>query len=235
MAGVPAAELVVVNRSQAAACELAGRCGSRAAGLDRLEAELRRADALVCATGAPRPTVGAGAVERAVAGRRRPLLIVDLAVPRDVEPAAANVPGVTLHDIDAVQQHVSRNTSARRRAAMAAGSMVRHEATRFTTWRRELEAAAALQVVWRQAEELRRAELTRHGEGALSAAERERLDHVTASLMRRLLHGRSERLREACAEPGAAAHVESFRMLFGVDAARAPAADVIAVAEREAA
>jgi glutamyl-tRNA reductase len=98
---------------------------------------------------------------------------------------------------------------------------VRRETERFATWRRELEAAPALQAVWRQAEELRRAELGRHGAGVLSAAEGERLDRVTASLVRRLLHGPCERLREACAMPGADGHVESFRMLFGVDAAQA--------------
>lgn len=232
LSAVPSSELVVLNRSPAAARALAARHGAAAGGLDRLDEELGPADAVVCATDAAQPLVTA----EQLAGRRRPLLIVDLAVPRDVEPGVAALAGVRLHDIDAVQELVGRNLAVRRREARTAAAMVRRETERFLCWRRELEAAPALESVWRQAEALRRAELERAGD-ALSAGERELLDRVTASVVRKLLHGPCERLRAACVTADAAAHVEAFRMLFGVDAepAAGAAANVVALPQREAA
>jgi glutamyl-tRNA reductase len=112
---------------------------------------------------------------------------------------------------------------------------VRGETERFLVWRRELDAVPAVRSVWRQAEQLRRAELARIA-GTLSAEERERLEHLTASLLAKLLHGPCERLRAACTTPDGPAHVETFRMLFGVDAeARVDGADVVAMPRRHAA
>jgi len=229
LARVPGVELTIVNRTPAGARRLANRHGARAAGLERLEDELRDADALVCATDAPHPIVPAALIARATA--RHPLLIADLAVPRDVEPSAAAVPGVTLHDIDAVQQMVGRNLAARRRESQRAAEFVRHEAERFVAWRRESDAVPAVTSVWRQAERLRREELARVA-GTLSADERDRLEQITSSLLGKLLHGPCERLRAACATADGAAHVETFRMLFGIDD---ESAGVVALPRREAA
>ena len=216
LAAMPGAELAVVNRTPAGARRLADRHGAAAVGLEHLEDELRDADVLVCATNAPHEIVATALLGRVTHGRRRPLLIVDLAVPRDVDPSASLMPGVRLHDIDAVQQMVGRNLAARRREAQAAAELLRGETERFLVWRRELDAVPAVRSVWRQAEQLRRAELAQIA-GTLSAEERERLDHLTASLLAKLLHGPCERLRAACTTPDGAAHVETFRMLFGVD------------------
>jgi glutamyl-tRNA reductase len=217
LAAVPGAELVIVNRTPATARDLAGRIGATAVGLERLHAELEDADALVCATDAPHSIVSAAAVECAVGGRKRPLLIVDLAVPRDVEPTAAAVPGVTVLDIDDVQGMVSRNLAMRQGEADAAAAMVRSETTRFDAWRRQRSVTPVVGSVWRKAEQLRREELARVA-GTLSAEERDLLDRLTASLVGKLLHGPCERLRAACAHPEGAAHVETFRMLFDVAA-----------------
>lgn len=235
LAAVPAAELVVVNRTVAVARELAERHGATAATLDCLEAELRDADAVVCATDAPHPIISAATIARVVGGRQRPLLVVDLAVPRDVEPSAGSVPGVAVYDIDAVQQLVSRNVAVRRREAEAAAAMVRGETERFAAWRIGLDAAPVVRSVWRQAERLRREELARVA-GALSAEERDRLDRLSASLVGKLLHGPCERLRAACAQSDGAAHVESFRMLFDVAGERHGESDnVIAMPQQGAA
>jgi glutamyl-tRNA reductase len=236
LAAVPATELVIVNRTPAAARAVGERHGATAAGLERLEAELRRADAVVCAAEAPHPLISADAIRRTVDASQRPVVIVDLAVPRNVEPRAATVPGVVVHDIDAVQRMVGRNLAARRRAAQAAATMTRSEAERFATWRGELYAAPVVAAVWRQAEQLRREELARVA-GALSAEERARLERLTASLFGKLLHGPCARLRAASAKPDGAAHVETFRMLFDVAAQGGgdSGADVIALPRRGAA
>jgi len=221
LAAVPGAELVIVNRTLATARELAARHGALAGSLECLGRELERADALVCATDAAHPLVSAAAIRRALRSGRRPLLIVDLAVPRDVEPSAAALPGVTAYDIDAVQGLVNRNLAMRRREADRAADMLRGELARFAAWRRELSVAPVVGSVWREAERMRREELARVA-GALTPAEQERLDRLTASLVGKLLHGPCERLRAACAEPDGGAHVESFRMLFGVGAGEPP-------------
>lgn len=217
LAALPEAELVVVNRTVAAARALAERHHASAVGLGSLEAELREADAVVCATDAPHPIVSEATISRVVGGRERPLLVVDPAVPRAVEPAAASVPGVAVYDIDAVQQLVNRNLALRRREAETAAAMVRSETERFAAWRVGLDAAPVVTSVRRQAEQLRRDELARVA-GTLSAEERDRLDRLSASLVGKLLHGPCERLRAACAQSDGAAHVESFRMLFDVGA-----------------
>jgi glutamyl-tRNA reductase len=236
LAAAPATELVIVNRTPAAARALAERHGATAAGLERLEPELRRADAVVCAAEAPHPLVSADAIRRAVGPPQRPVLLVDLAVPRNVEPRAAAVAGVVLHDIDAVQRMVGRNLAARRRAARAAASMTRGEVERFAAWRGQRHAAPVVAAVRRQAEQLRREELARVA-GTLSAEEHARLDRLTASLLSKLLHGPCARLRAASAKPDGAAHVETFRMLFDVAAEGGgdSEADVIALPRRGAA
>jgi glutamyl-tRNA reductase len=236
LAAGPATELVIINRTPAAARAVAARHGATAAGLERLEPELRRADAVVCAAEAPHPLVSADAIRRAAGAPQRPVLIVDLAVPRNVEPRAATVPGVVVHDIDAVQRMVGRNLAARRRAAQAAASMTRSEVERFAAWRGQRRAAPVVAAVWRQAEQLRREELARVA-GALSADEHARLDRVTASLLAKLLHGPCARLRVASGEPDGAAHVETFRMLFDVatEGGSASEANVIALPRRGAA
>lgn len=219
LAAVPATSLVIINRTPATAQALAERHGVIAMGLERLDAELREADALVCATGAPHPIASAAAIDRAVGSRGRPLLVVDLAVPRAVEPAAAALRGVAVHDIDAVQQMVNLNLAMRRREAETATAMIRSETDRFAAWRGARAATPVVQSVRRQAEQLRREELARVG-GALSDEERDRLDRLTASFVAKLLHGPCERLRVACAQSDGAAYVESFSMLFDVAAER---------------
>jgi glutamyl-tRNA reductase len=212
---------------------VAGRHGAKAVGLDALDRELAVATAIVCTTESPRPVLRAQSVEQALDGRPRALTIVDLAMPRDVEPAAATLRGVTLHDLDAVHELVGRNLAVRRREAEAAAALVRAEAERLQVWRRELDVVPLLRAFWEQAESVRRSELDR-ASGSLTADERERLERFSASLVRKLLHGPSERLRAASRTPDVGAHLESLRMLFGlVD--EQPAGNVVAMPQRGAA
>ena len=204
---------------------------SRAAGLEDLDEELAEADALVCATDALDPLVSAATIRRALRNGQRGLLIVDLAVPRNVEPSAAALRGVTVHDIDGVQQMVNRNLAMRRREADRAADMIRGEIERFAAWRRELFVAPVVGSVWREAERLRREELARVAD-SLNPGERDRLDRLTASLIGKLLHGPCERLRAACAEPDGGAHIETFRMLFDVTAAGDEFPNVIPMRQR---
>jgi glutamyl-tRNA reductase len=195
LAGRGAGDLVVLNRGLAAASALAGRHAAvRAGSLDRIAEELAHADAVVVATGAPQPLLDVPALEEAVARRDRPLLVIDLALPRNVAPAVGGLAGVELHDLDAIQAIVGRNSDARRRAAQAATDLLRCELARFAAWRRQAGAEPLVAEMWREAERIRASELA--SMGGLTDSERERLDSLTRSLVRRLLHGPAQRLRE---------------------------------------
>jgi len=124
--------LTVINRSLARAARLAEEVGARAAALDALPDVLAQADAVVCATAAPGTVISTADVGRAMARRGgRPLLLVDLAVPRDVDPHAARVAGVTLHTVDAVQRVVDGTRIRRAAEIPAVESIVDQELTRL--------------------------------------------------------------------------------------------------------
>jgi glutamyl-tRNA reductase len=204
--------VLVVNRDLAAACELAQRHGGSAVALERLGAELEHVDAVILATHAPHSLLDAPLVREVVARRGSPLLVVDLAVPRNVEPAVGLLDDVELHNLDAVQALVTRNALARHRAARAAAGLVRDETARFATWRRRANAMPLVRSVWREAERVRAQELAKLED--LSAAERERLDALTRSLVRRLLHVPTQRLREACDGPDGRLKLELLQSLL---------------------
>src|SRR4051812_16639061 len=218
--GLGAPRLMIANRTEAAARRLAEAHGAEAVPLRALDRALTRADVVVTATGAPRAILTAGRLQ-AVPPARRPRAVFDLAVPRDVEPAAAALPGLVLEDIEQIQARVELNRAARRADVERAGALVLDEVARFGAWRRELPVAPAVRSLWRQAERIRREELARCG--ALDPADLERLDRVTAALVRKLLDGPTRRLRAATAA-GGGPHPDGFRELFDVpDGGGAPA------------
>ncbi|HXU62811.1 MAG TPA: glutamyl-tRNA reductase, partial [Polyangia bacterium] len=216
-----AGEVVIANRSLAAARALADRVGGRAADVADLARELAAADVVVCATGAPAPVISRRMLAASSRSRREALVVLDLAVPRDVDPAARDLPRIVVRDIDEVQDVAAANRDGRRRALPHAWSIVRAEVQRFAQWRCSLEGEDLLADVWRRAEEIRQGELRRILDGApeLSEAERSRLDAITRSLVNRLLHEPSQRIRAAGATP---AGQEQLRALAGLLVAYAP-------------
>jgi len=212
-----AGEVAIANRSIAGAQTLAQRLGGRAVSLSGLAGELVAADLVVCATGATAPVISRRMLATAVRRRRGELVVLDLAVPRDVDPAACDLPRVTLRDIDDVQDIAAANRDGRRQALPHAWSIVRIESQRFARWRGSLEGEDLLADVRRRAEEIRRGELRRILDGApgLDDAERARLDAITRSLVNRLLHEPSRRMRSAGATPAGRAQLRALADLLG--------------------
>jgi glutamyl-tRNA reductase len=140
-------ELLVLGRDQARASRLAERYGGRAISSENLSEALARSDVIISSTGAPRPILDRGELERALArrsdGASRPLLLIDLAVPRDVDPAVSALAGVELHTIDDLKRVVQGAFADRRAELPAAYSILRHEVARFTRWLDVREAMAA--------------------------------------------------------------------------------------------
>jgi glutamyl-tRNA reductase len=139
------ATLLIIGRDRARAESLAERHGARALGSDALVEALAQARVVISSTGAPQPVLQRDQLERALAHRQgdnpEPLLLVDLAVPRDVDPAAAGMPGVELCTIDDLEEVVERTRTQRQAELPAAHSVLRTEVARFTRW---LHTRAAL-------------------------------------------------------------------------------------------
>jgi glutamyl-tRNA reductase len=216
LADAGAREVVIANRSPRAGAALARRVGARSAPLTRLAEELAAADLVVCATGAPAPVVSRRVLEAATRGRKRCLVMLDLAMPRDVEPAAHDLPGVVLRDIDGIQQIAATHLDERRRELPQAWSIVRSEARRFAESRVSPAAEPVVRELRRRAEAVRRGELDRMiaCSPQLTDSELARLDEVTRSLVKKLLHEPTRRIRQAGCSPEGRARLDALGEVF---------------------
>jgi glutamyl-tRNA reductase len=154
-------------------------------------------------------------------GRDHDLVVLDLAVPRDVEPAAHDLPGVVLRDIDEIQRIAAANLDERRRELPRAWSIVRAEAKRFEQWRARREVEPVLDALRRRAEQIRRHELDRMAARSPDLGEDEliRLDALTQALIKRLLHEPTQRIRRAGQSAEGRAQVDAVCELFAVQPA----------------
>lgn len=191
-AGLPAEQLVIVGRSEQRAQSVARPYGARHAPLEQLRVELAGAGAAVCCTAAVGTVVDAAAVDT----RREALALVDLAVPRDVDPAVGDLPNVTLHDLADVQAAVAGDEERRLEATRAAEALVAEEAEQFRRARRAAEAGPIISSLVEKAELIRQAELSRV-RGRLSDTDEEVVDQLTKRIVSSLLHAPIESAREA--------------------------------------
>jgi glutamyl-tRNA reductase len=212
-------EVVVANRTVGTARDLAGRVGGRGVGFDRLGDELSGADIVISSTDAPHAILRRDELAPVMAGRgARPMVIVDISVPRDVDAAAADVDGVALFDIDDLERVVETNLNGRRLEAERAEGFVIGAVQGFSAWRRGMTASPAIASLHARGEEIRRAELARieaQWEG-LSDADRERLEALTKGIVAKLLHEPTVRVRAAAEDGDALRHLESLRHLFAL-------------------
>ena len=204
----------VTSRTKGRAEELAGRFGGQAIPFDQVSEELARADVVVSSTSAPGYVLAA---DRIPDRKGRPLFVIDLAVPRDVEPAVAELDGCYLYDIDDLQAVVSESLSGRWREAARAESIVAHEAGKFHDWQASLDVVPAIASLRERAESIRSGELAK-AEGrleGLSESERRTVESLTTQIVNKLLHVPIVRLNEAAATEGVC-YVEVARHLFGL-------------------
>ena len=138
-------EITIANRTQARASELAASVGGRGISLEELPVALENADILISCTAAPLPILGKGMVERALKQRRhRPMFMVDIAVPRDIEPEFGNLDDVYLYTVDHLQEAIQENVRARQDAAREASELIRDAIVRHRRQRREQDAVGVL-------------------------------------------------------------------------------------------
>jgi glutamyl-tRNA reductase len=209
----------VANRTLDRAEELARRLGAAALPLERIEAELPHADVVVASTSASGFVLDADTVGRALGARRgRQLLLIDLAVPRDLDPAIHGLDGCYLYDIDDLEAIVAETLSGRRREAERAESIVAVEAEKFHEWHASLDVVPAIASLRARAEEIREAELRKADAllGRLDESQRRAVESITAQIVNKLLHLPTVRMKQAAAAADGVLYAEAVRHLFGL-------------------
>jgi glutamyl-tRNA reductase len=208
--------LFVANRRYDRALGLAQRFGGRAVTFDDMPRELEAADIVVTSTGAPHQIVGREELEFVAASRMgRPLVLIDLAVPRDIEPSVRDCPGIALYDMDDLQRAVARNLDAREAEAEEALTLVREDVQRFERWMASLEVVPTISALRRRADEVVRQVLDENEPRweSLSPADRERVEVMARAVVSRLLHEPTVRLKDG----GSYNYLHTLRELFGLD------------------
>jgi glutamyl-tRNA reductase len=219
------ATVFVANRRYDRAIGLAQRFDGAAVRFEELPEQLTAADIVVSATNSPHHIVERDGLEHVMEDREgRPLLLVDIAVPRDVEPECREIPGVTLHDIDDVQQIVERNAGGREAEARRAEPIIAAELDRFERWLASLAVVPTVAALRGHADEIVERVLAEN-EGrweSLSEADRERIDAMAKAIASRLLHEPTLRMKRAAGSDAAYVYVSALRELFGLDAGTEP-------------
>lgn len=204
--------LVIANRTLSRAQALAADIQGYAVDLGRLDDELAQADIVISCTASPVPLITKAAAAAAIRSRRRrPIFMVDLAVPRDIDPAVAELEDIYLFSIDDLQQVVDENLQAREIAAEGARLLIQKEVTRFLVASRAQDAAPAIRALRQQADAIRRQTLEQ-ARRLLSAGKSadETMEFLASTLTNRLLHAPTQALRQG-SEPGGAEDTGELR------------------------
>ncbi|MCU7960278.1 MAG: glutamyl-tRNA reductase [gamma proteobacterium symbiont of Bathyaustriella thionipta] len=191
--------IIVANRTLERAQQLANHFNGSAITLTDMSSHLAEADMVISSTASPIPVLGKGAVERALKARRhQPMLMIDIAVPRDIEPEVADLNDIYLYTVDDLKEVIQENLASRREAAEQAEEIISRETDSFAAWVRSLDAITLIQDYRGQAtstrdEVLQRAlRLLNNGKSAEEA-----LRFLAHTLTNKLLHTPSEQIRKA--------------------------------------
>jgi glutamyl-tRNA reductase len=213
-----AGTIFVANRHADRALSLAQRFGGTVVGLDKLPDQLVRTDIVLSSTASPHPIVGREELELVMRERDgRQLLLIDIAVPRDVDPACGELEGVNLYDIDDLQAVIARNLSTRAQETPRALEIVEEEIHRFARWLGQLDSLPTVSALRAHGDEIVTQVLAENSGRWEAASERDlaRVEAIARAVMSRLLHEPTIRLRSLSEDRGHAS-LELVRELFGL-------------------
>jgi glutamyl-tRNA reductase len=219
--------MFIANRRRERAIALAQRFGGASGSFDALPAELARADIVISSTSSPHTLLGAEELALVTGERHgRPLLLIDLAVPRDIDPACGGLAGVTVLDIDGLQAQVARHISVRKAEARRAEGIVEEEIQAFAGWLGALEVMPTVTALRARGDDVV-AQVLAENDGrweALSDRDRRRVEALARAIAKRLLHEPTMRVKSLEAVHRHA-RLQLLRELFGLDDAAAEAAE----------
>jgi len=215
-----AQSIIVANRSLGQAEILAEKFHGETAVLDVLEKKLIEADIVISSTGAPDFIVTAGMLKNIHHQRRNRLLfLIDIAVPRDIDPEASSLENVYLYNIDNLQDIVDENVNARRKEAIKAEKIVDEEVAKFINWQKELESVPTIVSLRNKAAEIVRTELEKASGwmGNLTQEDQEKVELLIHSIVNKMLHSPVTVLKEESSEFNSRDIVSAVRRLFRLD------------------
>lgn len=212
--------ILVVNRTLERAETLSKRWGGRAATFEAISDLLPEVDILITSTGAPHTIIHPPAVQAAIDSRPdRPLVIMDIAVPRDVDPEIAHIQGVSLFDMDALSTGLEESLAKRQAEVPKVETILEEEKEAFLKYLSTLDVVPIIVGMRERADIIRQAELekTIRRIPELSPEMQIHIDTLTRSIVKKILHSPTIRLREEACGPNASDYAEITRDLFGLD------------------
>ncbi len=214
-----AQKILVVNRTLERAHTIADRWGADIATIENINDALISADILISSTGAPHLILTERMISEAMLKReKRPLVLIDIAVPRDIDPDAARIPHVKLYDIDHLNEQLEGALAERLAEAPKVRAILDEEITEFAEYMKSLEMIPLISDIHQQAESIRKEmfEKTLRRLPDLTEAERASIEAMTQALVKQILHAPTNRLRAEAACPHAPEYVTVARTLFGL-------------------
>jgi glutamyl-tRNA reductase len=213
-----ASYITVANRSYDRAMQLAQAWNGQAVSFQQFPAALAEADIVITSTGAPHPILSQSLLESAMAARGgRPLFIIDIAVPRDVDPRAAAIPNVHLRDIDDLRSQAGENLREREAEIPQVEKIVAEELNQFMGWLASLGAVSTITDLRQQTEQWRQRELERlFSRLDLDEREQNLVTAMSHRLVNKILHQPTVRLKAEAAQGNGATYIDVTRKLFSL-------------------
>lgn len=214
-----ASQITVINRTASRGEALAEKVGARVSNFAHLETEISSADVIVACTGAGSPVITRELVEGARSGITAPILIVDIALPRDVEASVNDLPGVTLRDLDHLSEWAQRGLEQRESEVIQVRGIIAEELQRFESDQTQRQAAPLVAQLREVVESIRLAELERFSSkvSEMTDEQQQIVDSVTKAIVAKVLHSPSVSLREAAGTPQGERLAAAVRDLFNLD------------------
>lgn len=217
-----ASPVLVSNRTHAQALALARELRGLAVHFNEIWDAMKRADIVISSTGCPHFIITRDDLERLMPERAgRPLFLIDIALPRDIDPAAREVPGCSLVNIDGLQQAASANLRERRKEVEGADRIIAEEAALFRQRQAQLNVVPTIVSLRRHIEQIRQSELkrTRHLFGELTPQQEQALEALTQGLANKFLHTPFTELKQAAARPDRSEFLDVVRTIFHLEVA----------------
>ncbi|MEW6241932.1 MAG: glutamyl-tRNA reductase [Chloroflexota bacterium] len=215
-----AQKILIVNRTLERAHTIADRWDAQITTFENLDSALASADILISSTGAPHTILSAEMVKHAMEARpQRPLVLIDIAVPRDIDPDAANIPHVKLFDIDRLNEQLEGALAERLAEAPKVKSILDEELVEFSEYMKSLEMLPLIADIRQQAESIRKEmlEKTLRRLPDLTESERARVEAMTQALVKQILHAPTNHLRAEAGSPHAPEYASLARALFNLN------------------
>ncbi|MGF1687137.1 glutamyl-tRNA reductase [Photobacterium japonica] len=210
--------LIVANRTKERAENLAREFGAEVISLPEIPEHLHRADIVISSTASPLPIIGKGMVEKAIKARRyQPMLLVDIAVPRDIEPEVGEIRDAYLYSVDDLHSIVEKNREQRKVAAIQAEAIVSEESAAFMSWVRSLEAVDSIREYRCQADAIKSEMLARSLQALANGGDPEKvLIELSNKLTNKLIHAPTRAMQQA-AHNGEPEKLAVIRETLGLD------------------